>query len=101
MEWSQASRCNRLCVIVSSKRGDVLIGKYNPCICPNKDSGSYKRRSILVRPPGTPKSRLASPETFRVFGRQVDSFTDCSTPAPGLMTSDRHVVIQVKNIGEP
>ena len=41
-----------------------------------------------------------SPETFRVFGRQVDSFTDCRTPAPRLMTSDRHVVVQVKDISD-
>src|SRR6476646_5991238 len=98
MERSQPARFNRLSVIVSAKRCDVLIGKYDPCICPNKDCGSYKRCNILVRLPGVPKSRLASPETFRVFGRQVDGFTDRRTPPARLMTSDRHIVVQVKNI---
>ena len=47
MKWSQPGRFNRLCVIVSAKRCDVLIGKYDPCICQNKDCGSYKGAASL------------------------------------------------------
>src|SRR5215831_12064685 len=83
-----------------TKCAEILVPEHPARVIPNYDCRGYQRSYISEGFPRAPKSGLASTESFRVLGRQVDRLAECRTPTTQLMTPDSHVVVQVQNISD-